>query len=260
MTRLEHGFTELGRAVLTLGKAIADLSSLQTKLERAVRDGDLNAVRKAVEKVKLARDAVEAAIRETEGAELLGDATDEALSSGAYVQELLETAAASGIQLQRVGDALVAFPVVIRVAGKDRSLVIDGRRSNVVRPSAVVAHVQARLNEKSALPPERLIEVLYRAYRAVCPEGDRGRAVMLSSIYEVLTLLPTTYSELDFARDLTLLNQSGLRATKSGAVISLPASTGTKDRRKVYSFIDASGNVVEYFGIQFREPVDESNN
>ncbi len=58
-----------------------------------------------------------------------------------------------------------------------------------------------------------------------------GATVKLASVYSVLTLLPGAsrdYTRPEFARDLYLLDQSGVTVTKNGRVLSLPASALTR--------------------------------
>ena len=59
------------------------------------------------------------------------------------------------------------------------------------------------------------------------------------------------YGPSDFARDLYLLDTSGVTRTKTGARVSLPASTGTKSSRGVYTFVSPDGRLLTYYGIRF---------
>jgi hypothetical protein len=76
----------------------------------------------------------------------------------------------------------------------------------------------------------------------------------LADVYEALTLLPGTngdYGKSDFARDLFILDRSGLTRTRAGASLSLPASTGTKGARGTFSFVAPDGELITYFGVRF---------
>jgi hypothetical protein len=52
---------------------------------------------------------------------------------------------------------------------------------------------------------------------------------------------------------LLLLDRSGLTRTKTGAKLSLPASTGTKGSKGTFSFVSPDGETVTYYGLQFSE-------
>src|SRR5437879_1747459 len=77
---------------------------------------------------------------------------------------------------------------------------------------------------------------LSRASSALVPKGrkaalGRGIAERLVDIYGLLTLLPgqtREYSRQEFARDIYLLDRSGLTVTRDEQVVSFPASTGTR--------------------------------
>ena len=69
--------------------------------------------------------------------------------------------------------------------------------------------------------------------------GPRARRD-LNRIYKLFTSLPGSsrgYTPTDFARDLYLLDTSGLTSLKSGATVSFPASTGTRSARGLFTFI-----------------------
>ncbi|MBI4908077.1 MAG: hypothetical protein HY820_30915, partial [Acidobacteria bacterium] len=71
---------------------------------------------------------------------------------------------------------------------------------------------------------------------------------------DALTMLPgssANYDQTEFVRDLYLLDRSGVTETRSGAVCSLPASTGTKSSKGTYLFTGPDGRRVTYYGIRF---------
>ena len=82
----------------------------------------------------------------------------------------------------------------------------------------------------------------------------QGSTQALADVYEAFTLLPGStgdYGQSDFARDLFILDRSGLTRTKAGASLSLPASTGTKSARGTFTFVAPDGELVTYFGVRF---------
>src|SRR5439155_26194386 len=117
-------------------------------------------------------------------------AGEEAYLAAEYGSELIDAAARSGISIRKLGSELIAFPTVLRVLARDRSILVDGKKQSLVRPSAVVAHLVEIRNRKPAMTSDRFLEVLYSAYRTLSGKDGGGQAVALSRIYEVLTLLP----------------------------------------------------------------------
>ena len=81
-----------------------------------------------------------------------------------------------------------------------------------------------------------------------------GPVVPLARVYALFTSLPGSsreYDQSDFARDMYFLDSSGVKRVRSGAIVSFPASTGTRSRRGTFSFVSLDGEVVTYYGIQF---------
>ena len=191
----------------------------------------------------------------SEGLQLRGDRLESYLSTE-YRTELLEFAKQNGVSIREVIGLLSAYPTTIRVAPKEQALVIDGKRTPVLRPSSVVALLKKNRDRSGAMPGEKFIETLYSAYTLVCGPEGRGRPQALSRLYEVLTLLPgvsSQYTEAAFIRDVSTLNFEGPHQTRNGARLSLPASTATKTHRGVYTAVGPDGEVTQYVGVQFTE-------
>lgn len=256
MERFERAFAGLEQAAASVVKAAASTTAVTKQLEKAVRTGDLLATKKALERLQTANRGLDREVSAVSSAWAFDSATEDAYLAGEYITELIEAAAKAGIALRQLGNELIAFPVVLRVLSRERLILLDGKKLSLLRPSVVVAQLIARRNRKPAMSSERFLEVLHSAYRTVSGREALGQPVALARIYEALTLLPGSasgYTEVEFARDLCVLDHEGPRRTKSGAVVSLPASTGTKDQRRVYSFVGPDGDAVHYFGIQFAE-------
>jgi len=107
---------------------------------------------------------------------------------------------------------------------------------------------------------EAFLESLHDAYStAVKTRGkerrDTSPIVPLVEIYNLLTLLPgqaKEYSRQEFARDLYLLNQSGVTTVRSGAVVSFHAARGNEAPSKVIPIVTKDGQAKTYYGISFR--------
>jgi len=70
-------------------------------------------------------------------------------------------------------------------------------------------------------------------------------------LYIAQFLLGQDYSKQELARDIYLLDRSGVVTTRKGAKVSLPASTGTKSIARTLSVINERGEEKLYFGISF---------
>jgi hypothetical protein len=98
---------------------------------------------------------------------------------------------------------------------------------------------------------------LYSAYKIIVGRTGIGTVVQLARVYDAFTLQPgaaAEYGKSDFARDIFMLDRSGVTRTRSGARFSLPASTGTRGGgSNVFTFVAPDGEVVSYYGLQFTE-------
>lgn len=156
-------------------------------------------------------------------------------------------------------DRLYCYPSLLRVLPTDRTLLIDRTRERRLRPSAVIGHLRALQERPPRFRPEAFLEALLKAYRALvrrqgASKLDSGSVERLSQVYELLTLLPgqsREYSSHEFARDIYLLDRSGITETRDGFVVSFPASTGTKSAGGTLTAITEKGQERRYWGIAF---------
>ena len=181
-----------------------------------------------------------------------------------YADELCEAAAAIGLNVSTRDEALVCSPSIIRLLPTERGLKIDGKKRAAIRPSKLAADlhtIQQRMRPKSEAQQLRFLRALYNAFKMIrgAPRDrlvDTGTVVLLADVYSVFTSLPGTnlqYTKTDFARDIYLLDSSGVTTTASGARVSFPFSTAAKSSSKIFSFVDRNGNVIPYYGVQFTE-------
>jgi len=185
---------------------------------------------------------------------------DAYLSNGAFVAEVLATAAQAGVHIYERDDRLYCYPSLIRVLPNDRAVVVDKARERRLRPSVLVHHLQELQNKPVRFKSEAFLESLHDAYStAVKTRGkerrDTSPIVPLVEIYNLLTLLPgqaKEYSRQEFARDLYLLNQSGVTTVRSGAVVSFHAARGNEAPSKVIPIVTKDGQAKTYYGISFR--------
>ncbi len=138
--------------------------------------------------------------------------------SGAYEQELLAVMADAGMKPVDRDGRILSYPSILRVMPSDQSLEVDRKKERRVRPSFVAAELKKRRDRKTGIPPERLVEILYRAYDALVA-GKKGTGVVrVMDIYDLLTQLPQAreYTRPEFGRYLVRLGMSEVRAPRAG--------------------------------------------
>ncbi|MGH9359418.1 MAG: hypothetical protein ACRD1O_09645 [Terriglobia bacterium] len=215
-------------------------------------------MRRASERLALIIESVRQEVANARAAWPFAPEAEEAYFHDSYPGEIIEMAKVEGLQIQQRDDGLVVFPSILRVLPAERAVRIDRKKTQAVRPSRLIRTLKAVQTRKPRFTPEQFIEVLHRAYRLLVG-NDYGATAALASIYQAFTLLPgsaSNYDQTDFARDLFLVDRSGLTHTKSGAKVSLPASTGTKESKGTYSFIAPDGETITYYGIRFTEEAE----
>jgi hypothetical protein len=226
----------------------------------AARTGQVRDLRKALS----AAQAAAAGLAENSRALADGFDFDEQayLSSGAYVKELLAEAEARGLAIVEDDDRLLCYPSLLRVVPGDAAIEIDKVRDRRLRPSVLVSAL-ARAQERGArFRAETFLDSVRSAYELlVASGGKQGDAVVrLVDIWSVLTMLPGQrgqYSKQEFARDLYLLDQSGVTDTpRSPRTLRWAASTGTKGSGTLVT-VARNGQQQRYWGVSFAAGPDE---
>jgi len=178
------------------------------------------------------------------------------LSSGDFTKELLAAAEVAGVAMFEEDDRLMCYPSLLRVVPADASVEVDKVRERRIRPSVLVAQLAAAQGRAPRFKPEQFLDSLRTAYElAIAGGGKNTDAVArLVDVWSVLTLLPgqaREYSKQEFARDLYLLDQSGVTTTaRSPRQLRWSASTGTKGAG-VLTTVARSGQQQRYWGISF---------
>lgn len=176
-------------------------------------------------------------------------------ASGAYAKEVLALAHDEGVQAFESDDRILSYPAIVQVAVADTSVVIDKKKDRRVRPSVLVRTLGDLQSKPPKFKPEPFLEALAVAYDLVTGrKGLRaGSTVKLVDIYGALTVLPGSgrdYTKQELARDLYLLDQSGVTTVKDGRVMHLPASALTRGSG-VLTTVTRSGQEKVYAGITF---------
>ena len=181
------------------------------------------------------------------------------LSSGAYVKELLAAAEARGLAIVEDDDQLLCYPSLLRVVPADAVIEIDKVRDRRIRPS-VLAATLARAQERGPkFKADVFLDSVRSAYELLVAGGDKqpDAVVRLVDIWSTLTLRPGqrgSYSKQEFARDLYLLDQSGITSTpRSPRTLRWSASTGTKGAGTLVT-VTRSGQQQRYWGVSFAAP------
>ncbi len=238
-------------------KAAAAVTKTLKRFRSVIHEGNLREVKGALAAVEQALAALQRQAKQTRD----GWDFDEAgyFSNGAYTRELLETADRMGVRVFEQDDRLYCFPSLIRVLPTERTVLVDRARERRLRPSLLVEHLRSLQERPARFKPEAFLESLFDAYKVLVRRHGadalaRGRVERLADIYDLLTLLPgqsKEYSKHEFARDLYLLDRSGVTETRDHYVVSFPASTGTKSAGGVITAITENGQERAYWGIAF---------
>jgi hypothetical protein len=181
------------------------------------------------------------------------------LSTGLFAREMLNTAQKMGLTMFERDDRLFCYPVLLRVIPAERTVTIDRRRENRLRPSVLVKLLKERQQKPPRFRSELFLNAIFEAYSRIVDERGRpslelAPIVPLLDIYRLLTLLPgqaREYSRQEFARDIYLLHRGDVSTTRSGDRISFPISRGVKG--KIFSVIDETGEERRYYAIRFTQ-------
>ncbi len=247
----------LAAAERAVDSALRSAAAVTRELRKALvgaRSGQIRDARKALAGAQAAAAALGAETR------ALCDGFDpreqEYLASGGYVKELLAAAEARGVRIFEEEDRLLCYPSVVRVLPGEDAVEIDRVRERRIRPSVLV-EMLARTQERAPrFKAEAFLDSLRSGYELVVaserkkPDG----VVRLVDIWSVLTMLPGQrgqYSKQEFARDLYLLDQSGVtRTARNSRTLRWSASTGTKGSGVLIT-VARDGQRQQYWGISF---------
>lgn len=240
-------------------KAAGMATTQLRKVRAAAKAGQLRDLRKAV----AAAEALSAELAESVAS--LRSAFDldeqEYFASGEYVKELLAAAEGAGVAMFEDDDRLMCYPSLVRVLPADASVEVDKVRERRIRPSVLVSLLAAAQERPPRFKPEPFLDSLRGAYELAVAGSGKGpdAVVRLLDVWSVLTLLPgqsREYSKQEFARDLYLLDQSGVTSTpRSPRTLRWSASTGTKGTG-VLTTVARSGQQQLYWGVSFSRAED----
>jgi hypothetical protein len=237
-------------ALKTVAAALRELR----KARAGAKNGQVRDLRKALAAAEAAATALVGEVRSaTAGFDL--DEQD-CLASGAYAKELIEAASTADVAMFEEDGRLLCYPSVVRILPGDAAVEIDKVRERRLRPSVLVGLLAAAQGRAPRFKAEAFLDSLRGAYDLVIGREQKkpDAVVRLVDVWSVLTLLPgqsREYTRQEFARDLYLLDQSGVTSTaRSGRQLRWSASTGTKGSG-VLTTVARSGQQQRYWGISF---------
>jgi len=247
----------LARTEGDIEAALKAATAVMSQLKRAKKAAALGVLRDLERNLEAAEQmagALRDSVRTARGGWTFDDRAY--LGSGAFANELLQLGRSRDLVLQEQDDRLVSYPSLIRVLPNDAAIEIDRKRQRGIRPSVVVETLRATQGRPPRFRPEAFIEALARAYEFVrAAQGkERGATVKLVDVYRVLTVLPgqsAAYSQQEFARDIYLLDESGVDRTKDDSRMSLPASSGARTSSTLATVM-RTGELKIYYGVEFR--------
>lgn len=249
----------LAAAEAQVDAALKAAASLTRELKRArasAATGQVRDLRRALGAARSLTDSLVKATRSAAESYQLDEG--EYLASGDYTKELLAAAAEAGLAMIEEDERLLCYPSLIKVVPADAALEIDRKRERRLRPSVVIERLAAAQQRPPRTREQPFLESLLAGYElVVAREGRRVDAVVrLDAIWSVLTLLPgqsREYTKPEFARDLYLLDRSGVTTSRSGRVIRWHASTGTRGAG-VLTTVASTGQQQRYWGVSFTAP------
>jgi hypothetical protein len=251
---LEETLAAAERAVDSALRSAAAVTRELRKALAGARNGQVREVRKALDGAHAATTGL---VDETRALSDGFDPDEQAyMASGGYVKELLAAAEARGVRIFEEEDRLLCYPSLLRVLPGDAAVEIDRVRERRIRPSVLVELLARTQDRAPRFKAEAFLDSLRAGYElVVASEGKKDDAVIrLVDIWSVLTMLPGQrgqYSKQEFARDLYLLDQSGVtRTTRNPRELRWSASTGTKGSGALVT-VARSGQRQHYWGVSF---------
>ncbi len=265
MESFEEAFENATNVADAALKANQNLTTQLRRLRRASLQGNVAAVKREQARLSEALGRVAEAVNEASAVWNYEDEVElEYLrSTKGYAAELRQVASEKGLVIRERDGQLICHPFVLRVLAGERAVRIDRKKVSAIRPSHLTEVLVKAQNAPARFRPQTFLNALYDVYRSLTKEssgrpigGTGDPVILLDQVYRLFTSLPGSrrdYSKTDFARDLYELDRSGVTRARSGATLSLPASTGARSARNLYTFVGPDGYEVKYYGIRFTE-------
>ncbi len=234
-------------------KSAGSLTRELRKAKTAAASGQVREIRRALDAAAGVANELAEAVKEVRASFDLDEAAY--MASGEYAKELLAMAADRGVAMFEEDERLLCYPSIVRVVPGDSVVEIDRRRERRLRPSVLLGLLAAAQQRPPRFRADTFLESMVRGYQLVVARaGVKPDAVVrLTDVWSVLTLLPgqaKEYTRPEFARDLYLLDQSGIRQTRDGRMLRWHASSGTRSAG-VLTTVARTGQQQRYWGVSF---------
>ena len=264
MDSFELAFSETERAADSTLTSVADVAKLARLLQKAAKIGNITAIKRNQRNLEAALEVLtQTATNAVQSWPFEAGEEEQYLRDG-YAAELRGAASELGLKIHERDGRMVSHPSIVRVLPRDWAVRIDKKKVSTIRPSHLASILLQNQKKPGRFPSGRFLEALYTVYsdlvRVETPgrmmERGPGLVVPLARIYKMFTSLPgisRDYIAMEFARDLYQLETSGLMKTRSGSVVSFPASTATRSGKGVFSFVGPEGQEIQYYGVRFAE-------
>ncbi len=252
---LESALTALEREADATVRALSGALREAKRVKTAAAQGQIRDVHAALDgAARLAASAAEAAAGLKDGWRFDVHAH---LADGGYATEILALAAEAGLSAFEADGRILSYPAIVQTSSGDASVLVDRRRERRIRPSVLVRTLKALQARPPKFKADAFLESLATAYDLVISRSGarRGATVKLADLYAVLTVLPGSareYTKAEFARDLYLVDQSGVTGTRDGRTLRLPASALTRGGGVLVT-VARSGQEKVYAGVCFEE-------
>ena len=264
MDSFELAFSETERAADSTLTSVADVAKLARLLQKAAKIGNITAIKRNQRNLEAALEVLtQTATNAVQSWPFEAGEEEQYLWNG-YAAELRGAASELGLKIHERDGRMVSHPSIVRILPREWAVRIDKKKVSTIRPSHLAGILLQNQKKPSRFPAARFLEAVYRVYCDLAKVESSGRlmeggpepVVPLDRIYKMFTSLPGTsgdYTTMDFARHLYQLETSDLRETKSGAIVSFPASTATRSGKGVFSFVGPEGQEIQYYGVRFAE-------
>lgn len=234
-------------------KSAGGLTRELRKAKAAAANGQVRELRRALDAAAGLAAGLSAEVQQLRGEYDIDETAY--LASGDYAKELLAAASDRGIAMFEEDERLLCYPSIVRVIPGDSVIEIDRRRERRLRPSVLAGLLAAAQQRPPKFRAEQFLESLASGYDLVIARaGKKPDAVArLADIWAVLTLLPgqgKEYTRPEFARDLYLLDQRGVRQARDGRALRWHASSGTRTAG-VLTTVARTGQQQRYWGVSF---------
>ena len=265
MDSFEEAFDNATKVADLALKANQDLSKQLRRLRKASQDGNITAVKREQGRLSEALSKVSEAVSDARVAWSYDDGEEIQYlrADDGYAAELRRVASEKGLVIRERDGQLICHPFIVRIIPGERAVRIDKKKVSTIRPSHLTDVLVKAQKAPSRFRPQSFLEALHKVYLSLTKEsstrligGTGALVILLTDVYRLFTSLPGSgrdYTPTDFARDLYELDRSGVTQTRSGAVVSFPASTGARSSRNLYTFVGPDGHEVKYYGIRFME-------